>query len=285
MDRACHAELYTLSKMPFIEIEGQSLHYQIHGSGFPVLLGHSYLWDSSMWAPQIDALSRDYQVIVPDLWGHGQSGPLPENTHTLHALAKHASRLLDALNIGQCAVVGLSVGGMWGAELALHEPDRVKCLVMMDTDRGAEPDTTRKQYFQMLDTIESLGKIPAPMIDAIVPMFFRRDAKLDGEVHAGFRKALAEFSADQLRRSVVPLGRLIFGRPDALDSLAGLDADSTLLMCGELDIPRPSAEMARMAAVIGCRQTVIPDAGHISNLENESFVNEALRSWLRQHLA
>jgi pimeloyl-ACP methyl ester carboxylesterase len=271
--------------MPFIEIEGRSLHYQIRGSGFPVLLGHSYLWDSSMWAPQIDALSRDYQVIVPDLWGHGQSGPLPENTNTLGDLATHASLLLDALGIGQCAVVGLSVGGMWGAELALREPDRVKCLVMMDTDRGAEPDATREQYFQMLDGIESLGSIPAPMIDAIVPLFFRRGAKLDGEIHAGFRKALAGFSADQLRQSVVPLGRLIFGRSDALASLAGLDAASTLLMCGELDIPRPPAEMARMAAVIGCRQMLIPDAGHISNLENQSFVTEALRAWLGQHLA
>jgi pimeloyl-ACP methyl ester carboxylesterase len=69
--------------MPFIEIEGKPLHYQTRGTGFPVLLGHSYLWDSSMWAPQIDALSHHYQVIVPDLWGHGQSGRFPENTHTL----------------------------------------------------------------------------------------------------------------------------------------------------------------------------------------------------------
>jgi pimeloyl-ACP methyl ester carboxylesterase len=52
--------------MPFIEIEGKPLHYQTRGTGFPVLLGHSYLWDSSMWAPQIDALSHHYQVIVPD---------------------------------------------------------------------------------------------------------------------------------------------------------------------------------------------------------------------------
>jgi pimeloyl-ACP methyl ester carboxylesterase len=271
--------------MPFLEIEGQLLHYQTHGTGFPVLLGHSYLWDSSMWAPQIDALSRHYQVIAPDLWGHGQSGRLPENTQTLGDLATHASHLLDALGVRQCAIVGLSVGGMWGAELALREPARVKCLVMMDTDRGAEPEATRDQYFQMLNVIESLGRIPEPMIDVIVPMFFRRGATLNGELHARFRKALAEFSTDQLRQSVVPLGRLIFGRPDALASLAGLDADSTLLMCGEFDIPRPPTEMARMATMTGCRQTVIPGAGHISNLENQSFVTDTLLTWLGQHVA
>ncbi|MDR5663958.1 alpha/beta fold hydrolase, partial [Burkholderia cenocepacia] len=95
---------------------------------FPVLLGHSYLWDATMWAPQIDALSRRYRVIVPDLWGHGASGALPDGTHTLDDLATQASALLDALEIEQCAVVGLSVGGMWGARLALREPQRVRSL-------------------------------------------------------------------------------------------------------------------------------------------------------------
>lgn len=271
--------------MPFIEIAGQPLHYQTHGTGFPVLLGHSYLWDSSMWAPQIDALSRHYQVIVPDLWGHGQSGRLPEGTATLGDLATHASRLLDALDIAQCAIVGLSVGGMWGSELTLREPGRVKCLVMMDTDRGAEPAATLGQYSQMFNAIEALGSIPAPMIDVIVPLFFRRGAALDGAVHASFRTSLAGFSAEQLRQSIVPLGRLIFGRTDALASLAGLDPATTLLMGGELDIPRPPSEMARMAEAIGCRQMLIPDAGHISNLENPSFVTDALVAWLGQHVA
>ncbi|MFP3710763.1 alpha/beta fold hydrolase, partial [Paraburkholderia sp. SIMBA_009] len=92
---------------------------------------HSYLWDAAMWAPQIDALSSRYRVIVPDLWGHGASGPLPEGTQTLDDLAEHASALLDALEIDACAVVGLSVGGMWGARLALREPRRVRSLVLM----------------------------------------------------------------------------------------------------------------------------------------------------------
>jgi pimeloyl-ACP methyl ester carboxylesterase len=87
-----------------------------------------------MWAPQIDALSRHYQVIAPDLWGHGQSGRIPENTQTLGDLATHASHLLDALGVRQCAIVGLSVGGMWGAELALREPGRVKYFVRLGSE-------------------------------------------------------------------------------------------------------------------------------------------------------
>lgn len=52
---------------------GKSLHYLDVGSGFPLLLGHSYLFDLNMWAPQFEALAKRYRLIVPDLWGHGDS--------------------------------------------------------------------------------------------------------------------------------------------------------------------------------------------------------------------
>lgn len=269
--------------MPFITIENQTLHYQIHGTGFPLLLGHSYLWDSSMWAPQIKALSEHYQVIVPDLWGHGHSGPLPENTQNFGDLAAQMSALLDALDIQQCAVIGLSVGGMWGAELALREPQRVKALVMMDTSLEAEPEATHTRYFQMLATIEALGTIPPPMLDAVVPIFFRSGSALDGDVHSNFRQSLTLFSPEQMRQTVVPLGRIIFGRPDSSARLAELNSDTTLLMCGALDTARPPEETLRMAEIIGCKYVLIPDAGHISNLENPAFVTEALLDWLAQH--
>ncbi|MET5115475.1 alpha/beta fold hydrolase, partial [Burkholderia pseudomallei] len=74
--------------MPFVTIDGQPQHYQIRGAGAPVLFGHSYLWESSMWEPQLDALSKSYRVIAPDLGGHGRSGPLPDGTRSLDDLAR-----------------------------------------------------------------------------------------------------------------------------------------------------------------------------------------------------
>ena len=61
----------------FIEIDGARMSYIDQGQGFPVLLGHSYLWDAEMWQPQIDALSQHFRVIVPELWGHGRSDAPP----------------------------------------------------------------------------------------------------------------------------------------------------------------------------------------------------------------
>ena len=69
--------------MPSITINGHSLEFIDTGEGFPVLLGHSYLWTHSMWQHQIDSLAaQGFRCIVPDLWGHGLSGANPDAVKT-----------------------------------------------------------------------------------------------------------------------------------------------------------------------------------------------------------
>ncbi|ABA50971.1 3-oxoadipate enol-lactone hydrolase family protein [Burkholderia pseudomallei 1710b] len=269
-----------LIDMPFVTIDGQPLHYQIRGAGAPVLFGHSYLWDSSMWEPQLDALSKSYRVIAPDLWGHGRSGPLPDGTRSLDDLARQMSELLDHLDIDTCSIVGLSVGGMWAVPLAHRAPQRIDRLVLMDTYVGVEPDATRNQYFQMLEAIDAQGAIPAPLLDAIVPIFFRPGIDPASELPTGFRRALQAFTTERLRDSVIPLGKITFGREDARAQLSALPADRTLVMCGANDVARPPEEADEIAALIGCEKAFVPNAGHISNLENPAFVTQALSDWL-----
>ena len=83
----------------FIEIDGARMSYVDQGQGFPVLLGHSYLWSAEMWQPQIAALSEHFRVIVPELWGHGGSDAPPATTTDMSALARQHLALLDALDI------------------------------------------------------------------------------------------------------------------------------------------------------------------------------------------
>ncbi|MFB3305550.1 alpha/beta fold hydrolase [Pseudomonas sp. AMR01] len=266
--------------MPVSVIDGQPLHYLDQGTGPVVVLGSSYLWDRDMWAPQIEALSNQYRVIVPELWGHGESGAMPASTRSLDDLARQALALLDQLDIASCNLVGLSVGGMWGARLALLAPERVNSLVLMDTHLGAEPEATRQYYFSLFKMIEDAGAIPEPLLDVIAPIFFRAGIDRESALYQDYRKALQGYSRDRLLDSIVPLGRIIFSRADILDQLPRLDADTTLVMCGEQDKPRPPAESREMAELIGCSLILIPDAGHISSRENPDFVNEALLTFL-----
>ncbi|WP_273829071.1 alpha/beta fold hydrolase [Pseudomonas sp. SBT1-2] len=268
--------------MPFATIDGQALHYLDQGSGPAVLLAGSYLWDLNMWAPQIEALSRQYRVIAPDLWGHGQSGALPQGTASLDDIARQVLALLDHLQIERITLVGLSVGGMWGARLALAAPQRINGLVLMDTYLGAEPEPTRQYYFSLFKQIEESGTIAPQLLDIVVPIFFRPGIDPQSALYQDFRAVLAALPSERLRESVVPMGRITFSRADLLSRLNQLDPNTTLLLCGDQDKPRPPSETREMAELIGCPYQLVLEAGHISNLENPEFVTEALLAFLAE---
>ncbi|UWF47580.1 alpha/beta fold hydrolase [Pseudomonas sp. N3-W] len=268
--------------MPFATVDGQPLHYIDQGTGPAVLLAGSYLWDQAMWAPQIAELSKHYRVIALDLWGHGQSGPLPEGTTSLDDIARQALALLDHLQIDRVTLVGLSVGGMWGVRLALSAPQRLNGLVLMDTYVGVEPEPTRQYYFSLFKLIEETGVISPQLLDIVVPIFFRPGIDPQSALYQDFRASLAALPAERLRESIVPMGRITFGRDDLLPRLGQLNPATTLVMCGDQDKPRPPSEAKEMAELIGCPCVLVPQAGHISNLENAGFVTEALLAFLAE---
>lgn len=268
--------------MPLFTIDGQALHYMDQGTGPAVLLAGSYLWDQAMWAPQIAALSAHYRVIALDLWGHGQSGPLPQGTTSLDDIARQAQALLDHLEIDRVTLVGLSVGGMWGARLALSAPQRINGLVLMDTYVGVEPEPTRQYYFSLFKQIEDSGAISEPLLDIVVPIFFRPGIDPQSALYQNFRANLAALPSERLRQSIVPMGRITFSRDDLLPRLGELNPATTLVLCGDQDKPRPPSEAQEMAELIGCPCVLVPEAGHISSLENPEFVTEVLFTFLSE---
>lgn len=264
-------------------IADRKLSYLDVGSGPVLLFGHSYLWDSAMWAPQIATLSAQYRCIVPELWGHGQSDLLPNNCKTLLDIADQMLELMDALEITHFSVVGQSVGAMWGAELVLKAPTRVKTLVMLNSFIGFEPEVTRAKYDGMLDMITAAKAIPAPLISAISPLFFANDAANNTpELVTDFEQSLASITAEQIL-TIVKLGRMIFGRRDTMEYAEQLTLPC-LIMAGVEDKARSVLESYLMSDAIDGSQLVhIPAAGHISTLEQAEFINQHLADFLAKH--
>ena len=90
---------------------------------------------------------------------------------------------------------------------------------------------------------------------------------------------LSNLSESVLRQSIVPLGRMIFGRGDSCPLLEELKMPA-LVITGEQDAPRPPLEGYLMAEMLNCKQLVVPQAGHICTLEQPEWVNEALLNFL-----
>ncbi|NNN99765.1 alpha/beta fold hydrolase [Vibrio sp. B1-2] len=266
-------------------IDDCQMRYLDQGQGEVLVFGHSYLWDSAMWAPQVEALSQHYRCIVPDLWAHGQSDFAPSSMNTLKDYAQHILALMDHLSIEQFSIIGLSVGGMWGAELAVLAPARVKSLVMMDTFVGLEPEVSHAKYFAMLDAIAAMQQVPLPIVDAVVPMFFAKDGEQQSPtLVAGFKQHLSALTGQQAVE-VARLGKMIFGRRDMIEEVEQLRLP-VLIAAGAEDMPRPPLEAYLMNdAIHGSELEVIANAGHISNLEQPEYVTAMLTRFLKKALS
>ena len=265
-------------------IDNQSMAYLDEGEGPVVVLGHSYLWDSAMWKPQVEALKSQYRCIVPELWSHGESQAAPSAMGNLKDYAQHVLALLDHLNIEEFSMVGLSVGGMCGTELAELAPSRIKSLVLMDTFVGLEPEVAHAKYFSMLDTISQTKMVPQPIVEAVVPLFFANDAQTNTPALVeGFTKQLSALQGEQAEQ-VARIGRMVFGRRDMIETIENF-ALPVLVAVGQEDKPRPVLESYLMHDCIsGSELVVIPGAGHISSLEQPEFVNTMLKEFLGKHL-
>ena len=263
-----------------IEIAGSALSVLEAGSGAPLLLGQGYLWDSEMWRPQVTALAARFRVIIPELWGHGGSGAMPEGTQTLEDLARQMLALLDALAIERCVVIGSSVGGMWGVHLAAMAPQRVAGLVVMNSYVGPEPEAARQGYAALLNQVEAIGAVSPPIAEYIVPLFFAADVEQRSpELPAALRQRLAALDGAAIRQSIVPLGRMIFDRGDARNILADIEAP-TLVVTADGDVARSPRESAEMARMMKAELVMLNDCGHTATLEQPDMVNAVLAGFL-----
>lgn len=130
------------------ELNGMTMAYRVMGEGEPLVLLHGFSGSGeSAWRDIPEALTDTYQVIVPDLRGHGRStNPSGTFTHRQSALDVYA--LLDALGINTFNAMGISTGGMTLLHMATTQRDRVKAMVLIGAT-SYFPDQAREVMVQM----------------------------------------------------------------------------------------------------------------------------------------
>jgi pimeloyl-ACP methyl ester carboxylesterase len=266
--------------MQRITISTASLSYIDRGTGTPVLLVHGFPLDHTMWDAQIDALSEHYRVIAPDLRGYGESktsSGKPDAAARMEEYAKDLVELLDALKITEpVAFVGLSMGGYIAWQFMRNHGDRVRALVLLDTRAAADTDEARAGRHKMAENVEAWGsgriaEIMGPKL--FLPSTFEEKPHLVAAVrHIVEKTPPAAIAAAALGMAE---------RPDMAGFLPSIKVP-TLVICGEGDAISPPAEMKSVAATIpNSKYVEIPDAGHMTTMENPEAVNAALLDFLK----
>jgi pimeloyl-ACP methyl ester carboxylesterase len=114
----------------YVETNGVKIYYETYGSGEPLLLLHGFLGSHLNWSTWIKDLSKEYQLIVPDLRGHGRSTN-PSNTFTHELSAKDMFGLLDKLEIDHFKAIGHSSGGMTLIHMATMDTSRLTAMILV----------------------------------------------------------------------------------------------------------------------------------------------------------
>jgi pimeloyl-ACP methyl ester carboxylesterase len=116
--------------MPHATINGARLWYEVRGEGEPILLHHGYTASRVNWMPVAERLERDFQVILMECRGTGESEHT-ESGYTLEQYTADVLGLLDHLGLERVAFAGHSMGGGIGFLLGLDHPERLTKLILM----------------------------------------------------------------------------------------------------------------------------------------------------------
>ncbi len=258
--------------MPVAEVNGQHIYYEDSGGpGAPVIFSHGFLMDHDMFAPQVQALSDAFRCITWDERGFG-STPVT-SPFSFYDSAEDCLALMDHLGIEQATLVGMSQGGFLSLRAALTAPDRVRALVLIDTQAGVEDPAALAGYNGLRD--EWLVNGPANVQDTVAGLilgggvdptpWFEKWAVLPRDGFALTFQCLAERDDITPRLGEITCPAIIF-HGDA-DQAIGMDR----------------AEALR-DGLAGCEQFVVVNgAAHAGNLSHPDQVNLPLVEFLRRH--
>jgi 3-oxoadipate enol-lactonase len=258
--------------MPFAEVDGQRIRFDDSGGeGPPVILSHGFLMDREMFAPQVDALAGEFRVITWDERGFGET-EYDRQPFTYWDSARDCLGLLDHLGIEQAVLGGMSQGGFLSLRAALLAPERVRALVLIDTQAGPEDPARLPAYRQMQETwlqvgpVDDLANAVAGLIigDAVLSqIWIAKWRTLDRETLRAPCDCLMEREDITDRLGEISCPAIVFhGTADA-----SIEMDKAQALCDGLS---------------GCEGVVrIEGASHVSNLTHPDEVNGPLLDFLR----
>jgi 3-oxoadipate enol-lactonase len=242
-------------------------------SGLTLMLSHALGCDLRMWDDLAAHLrAQGHRVLRYDQRGHGRSAA-PAGPYTMALLADDAAALIDQLGVGPVVWVGLSMGGMVGQELALRHPHLVRALVLANTTSGYPPEA-QAGWAQRIEGIRQ-GGLEAVVDGALQRWFHEVFRALHAGTVALWRERVLQCDAAAYIACCEAISRI-----DTTRRLPAIDVP-TLVIAGALDVGTPPAFAERIAgAVPGAQLVVLPDASHLSVLEQPAAFAACLDRWL-----
>lgn len=262
---------------------GGKIHYRDEGNknGPAILLIHGSNSLLQTWEPVAARLGDKYRLISLDLYGHGLTGPHPNDDYSADAYIAAAVKVLDTVDVERAYWVGNSMGGWLSWRAGLAVPDRVSGLVLIDAS-GAQTDEKIKPYLGARLARSSIGKLLLP---EVTPKFlvrssleenFAQPERLTDELVTRYWELL-RFPGN--RQASVTRGKTA-RELEKWAEIGGLNMP-VLLLWGEQDKVIPvSHAKAFEEAIPGSKLIIYKDAGHLPMEETPDQVARDIGTWI-----
>lgn len=260
--------------MPQVRSGDAQIFYEVLGQGAPVVLLHPFPADHELWKPAAQALTSRYQLILPDLRGHGDSeagvGPA--------TMQKHAADIIKVLNdagIGKTPMAGVSVGGYALFELWRQDRSRISGLALFNTKAPADTPDARAGRLQSANDVLERGT--EPFFEGMAQKLIGKTTReTRPDLVAGAMRMMRKMSAED----VAAVQRGMAERPDSVTTLKTINVP-TLIVTGDEDTLTGISEAETMRQNIpGSQLKVIQRAGHYSPWEQPEEAGRLLRQFL-----
>jgi 3-oxoadipate enol-lactonase len=242
--------------------------------GPPVVLIHGFPFSQEMWAPQIGVLSQQFRVITYDVRGHGKSPP-GDGQYTLEFFVDDLIGLLDHLKIDRAIVCGLSMGGYIALRAVERNPERVRALVLCDTRSEADSNEARIKRAGAIKAVKQQG-VSAYAEGFVKVVFAPGSFTTKPDAVEKIKKIIQANPVLGICGTLLALA----ARADTTAALPKIRVPALILVGDQDTLTPPTAAEAMREKIPHSKMYVIPQAAHMSNLENPREFNARLLDFL-----
>jgi 3-oxoadipate enol-lactonase len=263
--------------MDFIR-QGYKIHYTEYGprAKTPVIFLHGFPFSQAMWQPQVQALQSAHRLLTYDHRGHGASD-VGDGQYMLEFFVDDLIGLMDHVKIQRAVLCGLSMGGYIALRAVERNPERVQALVLCDTRCEADSNEAKLKRAAGIRTVKDKG-VPVFAEGFMKQIFTAKSLAGNGLAVTQIRKTIEATSPLGICGTLLALAT----RTDTTAALPKISVP-TLVMAGDQDpITPPSAAQTLAKGIPGAELQILPNASHMSNLENPDTFNQHLMSFLNK---
>ncbi|MEJ6979159.1 alpha/beta hydrolase [Pedobacter sp. P351] len=250
---------------------------QSGNSAATIVFIHGFPFNKTIWNEQLDSLPDGISAIAYDIRGFGGSSS-DHSFFSIDLFANDLIMLIDTLQLENCVLCGISMGGYIALRAIELSQKNVKGLILCDTNCVADSNEGKMKRFNSIEQIVAGGK--GDFTEGFIKNVFTEETLMNKPETVQFLREVIMGTSDKTICSTL---LALASRTETCNSLLNINVP-TLIIRGENDKLMSEDQTKQLAeGITQAEQVNISTSGHLPNLENPEDFNKAINTFLNKH--